>query len=372
MKILHVGPLKGGIDAYFRIILSHIGCDFDFVAVRGADDGDRPYVRNGQEIKTYRIVTHRALNPLRDVWALLQVIWIIRKEHPDLIHCHSAKGGVIGRMAAFLTGKKCVYTPHAFSFFAAKSERMKRLYLWIERHTKFHSCLIACSKTERMLAIRQVDYPEKKVFLWNNSIPDVNVDMIEYPNRLADDEQYIVTIARPSYQKNTLMMVEIMNKVHKVLPRLKFYLLGAGDNVYAPLQDEMKELIRKYGLESVCKLLPWLPHKDALGYLKYAQLYLTTSLYEGLPIAVLEAMALGKAIVASDVVGNRDCVQNGVNGMLIPMESSSFADTICELLKDEDRRALMGKNARKLFETEFMVEQRIQQLESIYTKVYNA
>jgi glycosyltransferase involved in cell wall biosynthesis len=168
------------------------------------------------------------------------------------------------------------------------------------------------------------------------------------------------------------MMVEIMNKVHKVLPRLKFYLLGAGDNVYAPLQNEMKELIRKYGLESVCKMLPWLPHKDALGYLKYAQLYLTTSLYEGLPIAVLEAMALGKAIVASDVVGNRDCVQNGVNGMLIPMESSSFADTICELLKDEDRRALMGKNARKLFETEFMVEQRIQQLESIYTKVYNA
>jgi glycosyltransferase involved in cell wall biosynthesis len=223
-----------------------------------------------------------------------------------------------------------------------------------------------------MLAIRQVDYPEKKVFLWNNSIPDVNVDMIEYPNGLADDEQYIVTIARPSYQKNTLMMVEIMNKVHKVLPRLKFYLLGAGDNVYAPLQNEMKELIRKYDLESVCKMLPWLPHKDALGYLKYAQLYLTTSLYEGLPIAVLEAMSLGKAIVASDVVGNRDCVQDGLNGMLMPMESESFADTICELLKDEDRRALMGKNARKLFETEFMVEQRIQQLESIYTKIYHA
>ena len=372
MKILHVGLLKGGVDAYFRIILSHIGCDFDFVAVRGAYDGYMPYVRNGQEIKTYRTVARRSLNPLRDAWALLQVLWIIVKERPDLIHCHSAKGGVIGRTAAFLTGKRCVYTPHAFSFFAAKSERMKRLYLWIERHTRFHSCLIACSGTEQTLAVRQVGYPEQKAFLWNNSIPDVDAEMIEYPDGLADDEQYIVTIARPSYQKNPLMMVEIMSKVHKVLPEMKFYLLGSGNNVYAPLRDEMKAAIREYGLESVCRMLPWLPHREALGYLKYARLYLTTSLYEGLPIAVLEAMAFGKAVIASDVVGNRDCVQDGVNGLLIPMDSSSFADAVCELLEDDERRSRMGRNARKLFETEFMVGQRIRRLEEIYTAVYQA
>lgn len=372
MKILHIGPLKGGVDAYFRIILTHVSDDFEFVAISGADDEGEPYVRKGRQIPSYTIAARRSLNPFRDALALIQIIIAIHKEKPAIIHCHSAKGGVLGRTAAFLTGKKCVYTPHAFSFFAAKFQRMKKLYLWIEKWTKFHSWLIGCSETERMLGIQQVGYAAQKSFQWNNSIPEVHAEEIMRPEGLSQDEKYIVTIARPSHQKNTLMMVEIMNKVHQACPDMKFYLLGAGDNVYAPMLDVMKESVKKAGLEHVIRILPWLPHEEALGYLKYAQLYLTTSRYEGLPISVLEAMALGKTIVASDVIGNRDCIKDGYSGILLPLDVDRFASKIVELLQSKDEMKRIGSQARRCFETDFFIEKQMPKLEDIYTQIYNA
>lgn len=372
MKILHVGPLKGGVDAFFRIILANIGDGFEFVVINGADDECKPYVRNNHIIQSYRIVANRSLNPIRDAWALLQVIWIIWKVNPDMVHCHSAKGGVIGRTAAFLTGKKCVYTPHAFSFFAANSQRLKKIYLWIEKWTRFRSWLIGCSETERMLGVQQVGYSEEKAFRWNNSIPEVHTEEIKRPLGLSSDEKYIVTIARPSYQKNTLMMVEIMNKIHQICPDLKLYLLGAGDNVYAPMLDEMKVSVRKYGLSHVIHILPWLPHEEALGYIKYAQLYLTTSQYEGLPISVLEAMALGKAIVASDVVGNRDCIKDGYSGILLPLDVDRFVDKIVNLLNKQEEMVKLGRQARASFESDFFIEKQIGGLEAIYSHIGGA
>jgi glycosyltransferase involved in cell wall biosynthesis len=165
-------------------------------------------------------------------------------------------------------------------------------------------------------------------------------------------------------------MVDIMEQVHRVVPDLKLYVVGA--EFYSPLLEEMKVRVRDKKMEETVKILPWLSHQEALGFLKYSQLYLTTSIYEGLPIAVLEAMALGKAVVASDVIGNRDCVKDGENGVLLPLEVKQFADTICRLLDDEEERRRMGKRSKEIFEAQFMIDHRIRQLEDIYSKIYRA
>ena len=301
MKILHIGNLKTGVDVCVRNILAYTGSDFEYVVINGADDKNKPYYHQGKEVKSYVIPMYRALNPIRDVKALIQAVRIIRREKPDLIHCHSAKGGVIGRFAALLTGRKSAYTAHAFSFLSAESEGKKRVYLLFERLSRINSYLIGCADSERELGIGMVGYSRKKAFAWNNAIPEVyDSDVIE-PNEHIQHERYIVSIGRPSYQKNPLLMVEIMKKVHDRFPDIKFYLVGVG--FYSPMLDETKRLISSYGLDDVIVLLPWLSHAETLGYLKHSLLYLTTSLYEGLPIAVLEAMALGKAIVSSDVIG---------------------------------------------------------------------
>lgn len=176
--------------------------------------------------------------------------------------------------------------------------------------------------------------------------------------------KYICYIGRPSYQKNSLFFVEVANGVHKYYPDIKFLLLGVG--YYSPDLEDVKAMIAKYHLENVVELLPWLNHDETLEYVKNSLLYLTVARYEGLPLAVLEAMSLGKCIVASDVVGNRDCVKDGYNGRLLPLEQSVFVETICDLIENEKLRTGYGENSRKFFEEKFLITERIRELDTIY------
>lgn len=367
MKILHVGNLKSGIDTYVRNTVALASEDFDFVIVNGADDNSKPYIRNGEVLRQYSICMYRALNPIKDIKAVIQAVRIIKKEKPDLVHCHSAKGGVIGRFAAFLTGAKSVYTAHAFSFLSAESSKKQKIFLFLERIARLDSVLVGCAESERELGIDKVGYPKERAFVWNNAIPKINPKDIDEPKDLALNAKFIISIGRPSYQKNPLLMVEAMRLVHEKHPDVRFYLLGIG--FYSPMLGEMKGLIARYGLENHIKLLPWLSHAETLGYLKHAMLYLTTSLYEGLPIAVLEAMAMGKAIVSSDVIGNRDCVKDGYNGFLLPLDAKLFAEKINFLIENDSARDRMGANSYSFFESDFLIDKRINVLEDIYRKV---
>ena len=370
MKILHVGNLKSGIDTYVRNVIEMTCDDFNFVVVGGADDNNnQPYMRKGKKVKYYSIDLYRSLNPFKDIKALYQIICIIRKEKPDLIHCHSAKGGVVGRVGAFLTGTKSVYTPHAFSFLSSDKRFKQHIFLLFEKVTRLSSVLLGCSESERTLGIKRVGYLENKAFVWNNAIPPIDNELIEKPNCLNNHRKYIISIGRPSFQKNPLFLVEVMKRVHQSLPELKCYLLGVG--YYSPMLEKVESLILEYNLSDTIILIPWVSRAEALGYLESAQLYLTTSLYEGLPIAVLEAMALGKAIIASDVIGNQDCVKSGYNGFLLSFEADLFAEKVVQLMHDDYERMKMGVYSKELFEEKFLINSRIGELEEIYKKIPN-
>lgn len=384
MKILHIGNLKSGIDTYVRNTVALASDKFEFVIVNGADDNCKPYMRHGKQVKTYSIDMYRALNPVKDMKAVMQAIKIIKKEKPDLVHCHSAKGGVIGRFAAFFTGTKVVYTAHAFSFLSAESAKKKKVFLLLEKIAKLNSYLLACSGSERELGIKVVRFKEKKAFAWNNAVPDADkgftrisqISRISSQKNEASDlpvpkegERYITSIGRPSYQKNPLFMVEVAHGIHLKHPDIKFYLLGVG--FYSPMLEDMKKLIHQYDMDDTFYLLPWLSHEETLKYVKGSLLYFMTSLYEGLPISVIEAMSLGKAIVASDVLGNKDCVKDGYNGYLLPLKEEVFVEKMNDLIENDEKRKEMEKNSRSYFESDFFIDNRIKALEDIYTEVYN-
>ena len=384
MKILHIGNLKSGIDTYVRNTVALASDKFEFAIVNGADDNSKPYMRHGKQVKTYSIDMYRALNPIKDMKAVMQAIKIIKKEKPDLVHCHSAKGGVIGRFAAFFTGTKVAYTAHAFSFLSAESAKKKQIFLLLEKIAKLNSYLLACSGSERELGIKVVGFKEKKAFAWNNAVPDADkgltrisqVSQISSQKNETSDlpvpkagERYITSIGRPSYQKNPLFMVEVAHGIHLKHPDIKFYLLGVG--FYSPMLEDMKKLIHQYDMDDTFYLLPWLSHEETLKYVKGSMLYFMTSLYEGLPISVIEAMSLGKAVVASDVLGNKDCVKDGYNGYLLPLKEEVFVEKMNDLIENDEKRKEMEKNSRSYFETDFFIDNRIKALEDIYTEVYN-
>ena len=182
-------------------------------------------------------------------------------------------------------------------------------------------------------------------------------------------ERYITSIGRPSYQKNPLFMVEVAHGIHLKHPDIKFYLLGVG--FYSPMLEDMKKLIHQYDMDDTFYLLPWLSHEETLKYVKGSMLYFMTSLYEGLPISVIEAMSLGKAVVASDVLGNKDCVKDGYNGYLLPLKEEVFVEKMNDLIENDVKRKEMEKNSRSYFESDFFIDNRIKALEDIYTEVYN-
>lgn len=174
MKIMHVGQLIGGLDIYIRNTTLYAGNDFEFILVHGEKDGNKPIIKQGKPLKEYAVCLYRQINLWKDLKGLIQVIRIIRKEKPDAIHCHSAKGGVIGRVAGWITQTKTFYTPHAFSFLSTSSRVKRYIYILLERSVKFDSYLLACSDSERELGIQIVHYKPSQALVWNNAVPDAS------------------------------------------------------------------------------------------------------------------------------------------------------------------------------------------------------
>lgn len=183
-------------------------------------------------------------------------------------------------------------------------------------------------------------------------------------------EQFrICYIGRPCYQKNIQFLIEVARSVINEIPCTRFYLLGVG--YYSPDLEEIQSLINKYSLGSYIELVDWLPQDEIFDYVQKSDIYISTSRYEGLPLSVIEAMSLGAPIIASNVLGNVDCVFDGDNGYLLPFEVKLFVEKIVLLYNDDELRKRMGARSRELFLEHFCIDSQIDKLKQIYEKIAN-
>lgn len=359
---MHIGQLIGGLDIYIRNSIAYSANEgFEFIIVHGKNDNSKVVMCDGHPVKEYLVDLCRSLNPFSDLKCLFQVIKLIKREKPDIIHCHSAKGGFIGRLAGALTHTKIFYTPHAFSFLSSPSKWKQNVYLFLERIARLNSYLLACSESEREIGIRMVGYQEDRAWIWHNSVPDVSKTK---GNIKINNERFISYIGRPCYQKNPFFLLDVIKKVCDIDRSIHFYLLGVG--YHSPDLRMLKNRIGELGIGQNIVLVPWLNHDDCLEYVRKSMFYLTVSLYEGLPLSVLEAMALSKAVVASDVMGNRDCVCNGKNGYLLPLVIDRFVEKIIDLSQDSTKRKLFEKVSRDEFENHYLIDKQIKALHECY------
>jgi len=368
MKVMHIGQMIGGLDIYIRNSITNASGKHEYIIVHGKDDGCYPVYCKGKEIKFYPINLQRSISFKKDPIALWEAIKLIKKEKPNVIHCHSAKGGMIGRIAGFVTGTPTLYTAHAFSYLSSGNKLVRCMYKTMEKFTRFNAYLLACSESERMLGRQSIGYKSKKALVWRNAVPEPILEEDKVSLHIPS-HPYLCYIGRPSYQKNPLFVVDMFAKVHEKHPNVHFYLLGVG--YHSPDLEAMQEAIRKLHLESYFFMMPWVNHNDAMAFVKHSLFYVTVSRYEGLPLSVIEAMALGKCIVASNVVGNQDCVWDKVNGRLLNLKAESFAAEVCNLIEDTEAVEKMGKESRRIFEEEFRIEKRIHLLEDIYQEIGN-
>ena len=301
-KILHiVEAMGGGVFTYLVGLTNQLVKNNDVYIAYGLrdqtpDDFKSYFDKNINliEVKSFT----RELNIIKDLRAFQEIRNIEKKIDPDVIHLHSSKAGALGRVAFNLSKKPVFYTPHGYSFLMEDKGSIKRMiYKAIEWFCgKLNSITISCSKGE--------DEESKKLtpntLFINNA---VNIEELE--NLMSNYKNYdnkkvtIFTLGRICYQKNP----RLFNEIAKSFPNINFIWIGNG------------ELINELTSPNIT-VTGWLKKEEALKIAMRSNIFLLTSLWEGLPLSLLEAMYMKKICVVSNVIGNRDVINNGKNGLL--------------------------------------------------------
>lgn len=355
------------MDVSLRLILANIDSEkFESIVIHGDSDKNEPFLNDkGIAVKNYPISIIRNIKPSKDVKAINATSRIIKNEKPDLIHAHSAKGGVIGKIVGKMNKVPVLHTPQAYSFLSTDNKMKKSVFLGLEKFlSKWDNKILASSNSEKNRALIEVGYKNERVLLFNNAINAIETIPSLSIEKTWPDE-YICSVGRPSFQKNIELMIEVLRKLKETKPDIHLVLMGVG--YHAPNLEYVKSLISKYSLKSNITLLEWTEREDVFHIIKHSKLYISTARYEGLPYSVIEALALKKACVVSDADGNRDLVEDGKNGFVIKDENSSeFANAILELWDKNAKREKFEEYSLKLFNEHFNIKNTIHKLENIY------
>ena len=279
----------------------------------------------------------RAINPVKDCASLLEVKRIASKIKPDIIHLHSSKAGVIGRVA--FNGKiPMFYMPHGYSFLMENYKPMKRImFKMIEAACAKRKCTtISCSVGEHQETLKLT----KRATYVNNGINMAELQEIIDKTEKAEHPFTVYTLGRICYQKNPTLF----NTIAKELPNVKFIWIGDG------------ELREKLTSENI-QVTGWVDRATAIEYAVNADVFLLTSRWEGLPISLLESMYMKKICIVSNVIGNRDVIHNRVNGYVC-MELEEFVHAIYRCRNEAKTLTNQAfQDIVKMYNTKVMAEQ---------------
>jgi glycosyltransferase involved in cell wall biosynthesis len=312
----------------------------------------------------------RELNPIKDLIAFFKLFFLFKKIKPQIIHTHSSKAGILGRWAGFFAGVPViVHTYHGFGFHDYQNILTKKFYVIIERL----SCLIShklivvsnhnISKAlkEKVGNINQYSVIRcgigiQKYRYRNQEI----VDKKKLETNVPMDKKIIGMIACFKEQKAPLDFIEIANEILKKRQDVFFVMIGDGE-----LRIEIEQKIQKFGIQNNIKLLGW--RDDVIHVIKMFDISVLTSLWEGLPMVLLESMASGIPVVATRVDGTQEIIKNDYNGFLVECHDvENFVTKIMLLLDNEELREKFIKNSNNLLVDEFDKAVVIEKIKNLY------
>jgi glycosyltransferase involved in cell wall biosynthesis len=309
----------------------------------------------------------RRIAPAHDLIALMRIVRHLRRHPCDLVHCHSAKAGFLGRLAARLVGVPAVYTPHCFPFLMEAHPFKRFLYLALEQFAAgLTDHFIAVSASERDAAWQARLCAAEQVTVIHNGIEMSNDQCLMQQDRslVAGHWSLIIgTVGRLTKQKGQTDLLRAARWVVEEFPQAKFVLVGSGED-----EEKLRRLAAELGLESRVEFAG--EREDARSFYAQCDVYALPSLWEAFPYTPLEAMAASKPVVATDVGGVREIVVDGETGYLVPPhQPMMLAEKICVLLRQPSLRQAMGERGRQRVEREFTLERMVQETERIYEMV---
>jgi glycosyltransferase involved in cell wall biosynthesis len=354
---------------------AHLDRDrFDTVLVAGPETGSEGDLRPRAAELGVRVQVVpqliRSINPTHDAGAFRALRRRFLIERPDVVHTHSSKAGVVGRLAARSAGVPAIlHTVHGWSFHGYMPAWRRHLYIALERLSA-RTCdrVVAVSDLDREKGLAaKIGHPTQYAVIHeHNDLGPFEAHRgarSEARTRLeiSEDVHVIGTIGRLSDQKDPVTFVRTASRVLGEVPNTSFVMVGDG-----PRRGDAERMARELGVSD--RLLLAGMRDDVAQLLPAFDVFLLTSLWEGLPLVIPQAMASGVPVVASTADGNREVIRDAENGLLAPPRRPDlFAKQVVRLLHD---RPLADRLVRAGFDTarDFSLDRTIAQLERLYAE----
>ncbi len=280
---------------------------------------------------------------IKNLKAYKQVVMLIRKYKYDFIHCHTPVGAVIARCAAHKTNTKVIYTAHGFHFFQGAPIKNWLFFYPVEWLCSWWTdVLITINSEDCKCALKHFHMKKLKqipgIGIDVNKFSECHVDREEKCRELgiSKDKYIILSVGELQPRKNHMVIIEALHLIKDV--NIIYLIVGQGE-----LRDVYEKKIKEYNLEENVKLLGF--RNDIDEICKTADCFIFPSLQEGLPVALMEAMASGLPVICSKIRGNIDLIDNGKGGYYVddPRDSHGFANVICKLYQNDITRKKFGK-----------------------------
>jgi glycosyltransferase involved in cell wall biosynthesis len=378
IRVLHIitRMIVGG--AQENTLLSVVGLDampeYEVTLVSGIDRG-----REGELLSQARETCHlivvpemgRSINPFADIAAFWKLYRLIKKERYHIVHTHSSKAGVLGRLAAWLAGTPIiVHTLHSLVFHDYQPWLVNRAW-WLAKKlcapvTDFY---ISVSEVIAQKAIAAgIAPPDRFRTIYSGMELDwflnakFDAEEVKREFGIPSDSPVVGKVARLFPLKGHDQLMDAAPEVVRRVPSVRFFLIGDGI-----LLEQLQERARKYGILENFVFAGLIDRERIPEMISAMDVVVHTSLREGLARVLPQALAMGKPCVSFDIDGAREVVIDGETGHLVDaFDSKTLADRIVQLLEDPELRQTFGENGRRHVDPNFRAEKMVADISEVY------
>ena len=321
----------------------------------------------------------RAINPYNDTVSYFQIKKHLRQLRPDIVHTHSAKAGILGRLAAYQlktqnSKLKIIHTIHGLAFHPYQSQWLNKFYIAIEKSAAKRTdyfISVADAMTTQATAVG-IGRPEQFVTAYSaidekeflEPIPHERRKQFRQKYGISENAVVLVTIARLFMLKGHDYIIESAKELSKRFENCVWLFVGDGN-----LAEQYKQQVQESKLAERIRFTGLLPPGEIPLAIQSSDILLHCSLREGLARTLPQAMLCGRPAISFDVDGAREVVNENTGRLIEPKNVEQLIRACAELIQDEDLRKSLGQNGRESVKTKFAPDTMVDTIEAVYRKL---
>lgn len=364
LQAIRQGKVGGG-ETHVVDLVSHLNKDHFQPVVLSFTDGEMIDKLNDMHVENYVIPSEKAFD--FSTWKSVKAL--LREKQIDLIHIHGTRATSNVYWAAKNLGLPTVYTIHGWSFHNDQNALVKNARIFFEKWiTKKTDCNISVSESNKQTGEKNISGFKSVVVHNGIDLVKFNPDCCKRKNlrkklNIAEDTFVISFIGRMTAQKNPLGLIKAFKEAATENANTILLMVGDGE-----LKEQAIALVKELGIEN--SVVFQKSRNDVADVLFSSDIFCLPSLWEGFPIALLEAMAMRKAVIATEVDGSVEIIQNKKNGILIkPQNVQMLAEAIKELINNNNLRKELAEAAQQTILNDFDVKKMTKKIEDVYINV---